>query len=87
MRIPFLAHIPSLTITARGVASPKLHGHAITRIVINVRIESLKEYPNNIYVTNDNNAIIIIIGTKYPRYFICKFSYMWLCISELQLQV
>ena len=35
-KIPLLAHSPSLTIMAKGVAKPKLHGQATTRIVTKV---------------------------------------------------
>ena len=35
-KIPLLAHKPSLTIIAKGVANPKLQGQATTSIVTNV---------------------------------------------------
>lgn len=34
--IPLLAHRPSLTTIANGVAKPRLHGQATTNTVINV---------------------------------------------------
>ena len=44
--IPLLAHNPSLTIMARGVASPKQQGQATTKIVTNVvnAVETLNPY-------------------------------------------
>ena len=45
-KIPLLAHIPSLTTIASGVARPKLQGHATTNIVTNVFIDSLILNPN-----------------------------------------
>ena len=41
-KIPFLIHIPSLTTIASGVANPKLHGQATTRIVTKVEREVAK---------------------------------------------
>ena len=41
--IPCFAHKPSPTTIASGVARPRAHGHATTRIDTNVFIESLNE--------------------------------------------
>ncbi len=65
--IPLLAHRPSLTTIARGVANPKLHGHATTNIVTNVEIAILKLCPKHKYTKNVIIAIIITVGTKYPE--------------------
>ena len=46
-KIPLLAHSPSLTIIARGVAKPKLHGQATTRIVTKVIILLDTPKPNS----------------------------------------
>ena len=64
IRIPFLIHTPSLTTIASGVASPKLHGHAITSIVIKVNKAEEKSDPNNKYKIKVITEITNIIGTK-----------------------
>ena len=45
-KIPLLAHTPSLTTIASGVASPKAHGHATTNTVTKVEIASLTSNPS-----------------------------------------
>ena len=44
INIPLLAHKPSLTTIARGVANPKLQGHATTNIVTKVFIARVKSW-------------------------------------------
>ena len=65
--IPLLAHKPSLTTIASGVAKPKLQGHATTNIVTNVERAILKSCPKHKYTKNVIIAIIITVGTKYPE--------------------
>ena len=45
-KIPLLAHSPSDTTIASGVAKPKLQGQATTSIVTNLIRLSEKSYPN-----------------------------------------
>ena len=63
----WLAHKPSLTTIASGVANPRLQGQAITNIVTNVEIALLKLWPIIKYIINVIIAIIITAGTKYPE--------------------
>ena len=41
-KMELFAHRPCDTTKAKGVASPKAHGHAITKIVVNLIIATLK---------------------------------------------
>ena len=61
-----MAQTPSLTTIARGVANPRLHGHATTRIVTNVLIALPISSPKIIYTKNVIIAINITAGTNYP---------------------
>ena len=61
-----LAHSPSLITIASGVANPRLHGQATTRIVTKVIILSPIPLPNIIFTINVIIDTIITIGTKYP---------------------
>ena len=59
--IPLLAHFPSLTTIASGVAKPKLHGHATTKIVTNAVIAVPISYPKIRYAINVRIAIIVML--------------------------
>ena len=72
--IPLLAHIPSLTTIARGVAKPKLQGQATTNTVTNVLNAVPKSYPKIRYTIKVNIAIIITAGTKYPEILSAIFA-------------
>ena len=64
--IPFLLAFPDDITIASGVANPKLHGHATTKIVTNMFIAVAKFLLIANQIANDIIAIIIIVGTKYP---------------------
>ena len=63
--IPFLLHIPLDITIARGVASPRLHGHAITRTETNIFIAVFISATTS-HTKNEITARIITTGTKYP---------------------
>lgn len=65
--IPLLAHNPSLTTIASGVANPRLQGQATTNTVINVLNAVPKSYPKIKYTIKVTIAIAITDGTKYPE--------------------
>ena len=62
--IPLLAHRPSATTIASGVARPKLQGQATTKIVTKTIKLLEKLYPNIKYIIKVRIAIIITDGTK-----------------------
>ena len=61
-----MAHTPSDTTIASGVASPKLQGHATTNIVTKAFIAVATVFPKIRYAINVIIAISITAGTKYP---------------------
>ena len=67
IKIPFEAHRPSLTTIAKGVASPRLQGHATTSIVTNVVKDSDKFFVIIKYAINETIAIAITAGTNIPE--------------------
>ena len=56
--------LPVATTIARGVANPKLHGHATTKIETNTFIAVPKFLEIANHTTNEATANIITIGTK-----------------------
>ena len=66
INIPFLLATPDDTTIASGVAKPKLHGHATTKI----ETKTLSAVPKSLEIIshdiNETIAIIITTGTKYP---------------------
>ena len=60
--IPLLAHTPSDTTIANGVAKPKLQGHATTNIVTKAFIAVATVFPKIRYAIK----VIITAGTKFP---------------------
>ena len=65
--MPLLAHNPSDTTIASGVAKPKLQGHATTNMVTNLIKASEKSYPIIKYTINVRIAKTITVGTKYSE--------------------
>ena len=61
-----MAHTPSDTTIASGVASPKLQGHATTNIVTNTFIAVATVFSKIRYAIKVIIAISITAGTKYP---------------------
>ena len=72
--IPFVAHFPSLTTIASGVAKPRLQGHATTKTDINAFIALPNSNPNIKYTINVTTAIIITAGTKYELALSASFA-------------
>ena len=64
--IPFLAHNPSLTTIASGVAKPKAQGQATTKTDTNTDIVSCGVLPIIKLTITDRMAITITIGTNKP---------------------
>jgi len=64
IRIPLLAHNPSLTTIANGVARPKAQGQATTKTDTNVFRVSLNGTFKIKLIRMERKAIIKTIGTK-----------------------
>ena len=64
--IPFLLAIPDAITIERGVASPRLQGHATTNTLINIFIIKDKSFPIIHQTMEEIIAKAIIVGTKYP---------------------
>lgn len=68
MRIPFHDATPEETINAVGVASPKAHGQAITKVEIEYLIASWNLFGSSQSLMIQNRKVkiesVMIIGTK-----------------------
>ena len=63
--MPYSAALPTPTVTAVGVARPRAHGHATTKIEIRHVRENNREAPNTKYqIWNTTIAIVKITGMK-----------------------
>ena len=66
--------MPDAITIARGVANPRLHGHATTNIVTNMFIAVAMFLVIINHIANAIIAIIIIVGTKYPLIVSATFA-------------
>ena len=63
--IPLVLAFPEEITIARGVASPKLHGHATNNTLIKIFNENVRSFETIIQTTKAIIAITKTIGTKY----------------------